>query len=328
MDRKISIIVPIYNTEKTLRRCILSLVEQTYHNIEIVLVNDGSSDNSLDICKDFAHKDSRIVLLNKKNGGVSSARNMGLKKASGDFVMFCDADDWVKPNCCSEMLQNYSENQLLMCEIEKTTKSGKVIEEVETQQSYIEEISKTKFLEYRDIGLGSPTNKLFEKSIIEENKICFPEDLFLGEDLAFVLSYLECISGDIRLLHKKLYVYQLDNTNSLSKKTPSCYQNELLYEILTDAIVSLHAESPETYQLRNQIIMYDFEKTLIALSKKHSVCFLKKCREARKMVDTKAYQICCRVGINSSNLLYDWLYASKKAELLMLYLCLKNIREK
>lgn len=322
MDRKISIIVPIYNAEKTLRRCVFSLVDQTYHNIEIVLVNDGSSDNSLDICKDFAHKDSRIVLLNKKNGGVSPARNMGLKKASGDFVMFCDADDWVKPNYCSEMLQNYSENQLLMCEIEKTTKSAKVIEEVETQQSYIEEISKTKFLEYRDIGLGSPTNKLFEKSIIEENKICFPEDLFLGEDLAFVLSYLECISGDIRLLHKKLYVYQLDNTNSLSKKTPSCYQNELLYEILTDAIISLKAESPKTYRLRDKIIMLDFEKILFEVSCNSSKNFVQKCKEAKYIVNTKAYQKCCDIGIGSSNKFYNWLYKLKNAELLMLYLCL------
>lgn len=324
MNKKISIIVPIYNAEKTLRRCVLSLMEQIYQNIEIILVNDGSNDNSLSICQGLVRMDSRIVLLNKKNGGVSSARNMGLTRASGDFIMFCDADDWVKPNYCSDMVQNYVDNQLLMCEIENTTQNSVQSErQVNTGLKSVENISKSDFLKYKDNGLSSPFNKLFKRSVIIENNIMFPEKLCLGEDFTFVLGYLKCISGNIRYLHKKLYVYQVDTADSLSKKAPSCYQNELFYEILTDAIMSLKAESPETYQLRDQIIIFDFEKTLIALSKNNSIGFWKKCKEARKIVSTKAYRVCCRVGIGSSNWIYNWLYRSKNAELLMLYLCLR-----
>lgn len=329
MKYKISVIVPVYNAEKTIERCILSLVHQSYSNMEIILVNDGSRDDSLMLCQEFAEKDPRIIVIDKDNGGVSSARNMGISKASGDFLMFCDSDDWVKTDYCRDMLQYYSEDQLLMCEIEERTKNKEREEIQDTEQDvYIEEISKSKFLEYKDKGLGSPTNKLFKRNIVIDNKLKFPENLFLGEDLAFVLSYLRCISGDILFLHKKLYVYQVENNNSLSKKAPSCQQNELFYEILTDAIVSLKAENPETYQLRNKIIMYDFEKTLIAVAEQEYFTFREKCQKTKETMSTKAYQICSRNGIGSSNLFYEWLYKTKKAEVLMAYLCFVKKRRR
>lgn len=321
MKSKISIIVPIYNAQETIKRCISSLVQQTYSNIEIILVNDGSRDNSLSICQEFASADSRIILIDKKNGGVSSARNLGIGMASGEFIMFCDSDDWVKPDYCKDMLRYYSVNNLLMCEIEKRTKDGEnVIDQQSAQNDYIEKISKSKFLEYKDKGLALPTNKIFKKSIVVNNKLRFPEQLFLGEDFAFVLSYLKCISGDIDYLHKKLYMYQEDSENSLSKKAPKCQQNELFYEILTDAIISLKAEESKNFQLRNKIIMYDFEKTLVALAQQNSLSFTKKYKEAKKIVNTKAYKVCCKAGVGSSNLIYEWLYKSGKAGLLMMYL--------
>lgn len=322
MKDKISIIVPIYNAEITIKRCISSIVQQTYQNIEIILVNDGSNDNSLLICQKYAKKDSRIILIDKKNGGVSSARNLGITKASGKFIMFCDSDDWLKPDYCEEMLHFYLDNHLLMCEIERWEKNGEVvIDQSVGQKVYLEEISKSNFLAYRKEGMGSPTNKLFKKSIIVENNITFPENLFLGEDLTFVISYLKCISGNIRYLHKKLYVYQVDSEDSLSKKVPDCYQNEFLYEILTDAVVSLNSPSSTAYQLRNKIIMYNFEKIFISIAKNNSMSFIKKCQVARKIINTKAYQECCKTGTGSSNLFYEWFYKSKKIEILMVYLC-------
>ena len=329
MKYKISVIVPIYNAEKTIKRCICSLVHQSYDNLEIILVNDGSQDCSLSICQNFAEKDSRIIVIDKENGGVSSARNTGIDKASGDFLMFCDSDDWVKTGYCYDMLRCYSEGQLLMCEIEERTKyeESRVMQDVE-EDVYIEEISKSKFLEYKYMGLGSPTNKLFNRNVVVDNKIKFSEELFLGEDLDFVLSYLKCIPGNIRYLHKKLYIYQTENSNSLSKKAPSCKQNELFYEILTDAIISLTSKNTEAYYLRNKIIMYDFEKTLIAITYMDSLTFREKCQEARKIMKTKAYQNCCEVGVGSSNFFCNWLYKTQNAELLMIYLCYTKKRRK
>lgn len=100
----ISIIVPVYNAEKYLNRCILSLLNQTYYNLKIILVNDGSIDNSKKICENAAKKDSRVKVINSVNEGVSLARNKGLKRASGDYVSFVDSDDYVEPGyiekCC------------------------------------------------------------------------------------------------------------------------------------------------------------------------------------------------------------------------------------
>lgn len=93
----ISIIVPVYNAEKYLNRCISSLLNQTYYNLEIILVNDGSTDNSKKICENAAKKDSRVKVTNSVNEGVSLARNKGLKRASGDYVSFVDSDDYVEP---------------------------------------------------------------------------------------------------------------------------------------------------------------------------------------------------------------------------------------
>lgn len=103
---KISVIVPIYNVEKYLRRCIDSIINQTYRNLEIILVNDGSLDGSLDICKRYEKLDSRIKLINKKNGGLSSARNEGLKIATGDYISFIDSDDWINEDMYESLLSN------------------------------------------------------------------------------------------------------------------------------------------------------------------------------------------------------------------------------
>ena len=119
MDELISIIVPVYNAEKALRRCVRSLVGQTYRNLEIILVNDGSKDGSLGLCRKFAGEDARIRVIDQPNGGVSSARNAGLDAATGKFVMFCDSDDWTEPDWCAAMGENYEEGDLTICEIDR-----------------------------------------------------------------------------------------------------------------------------------------------------------------------------------------------------------------
>lgn len=104
-DSLISIIVPIYNVEKYLPQCLDSIIGQTYSNIEIICVNDGSPDNSIDILIDYAHRDSRIKIVSQKNKGLSSARNTGLHYASGDYIMFVDSDDWIDLDTCEKALQ-------------------------------------------------------------------------------------------------------------------------------------------------------------------------------------------------------------------------------
>jgi len=104
MNKKVSIIVPIYNAEETLDRCIKSLINQTYKNIEIILINDGSTDNSYKICEKYKKKDKRISFFSKKNTGVSDTRNYGYKNSNGDYIMFADADDYMETNMVDKML--------------------------------------------------------------------------------------------------------------------------------------------------------------------------------------------------------------------------------
>ena len=104
MNDVISIVVPIYNVEKELPKCIESIIGQTYTYLEIILVNDGSPDNCALICEEYADKDSRIILINKKNGGLSDARNAGLRKATGKYVMYVDSDDYLELTACEQLL--------------------------------------------------------------------------------------------------------------------------------------------------------------------------------------------------------------------------------
>ena len=98
MQKFISVIIPCYNVENYVARCLDSVINQTYNNLEIICVNDGSTDNTLAILKDYAKKDSRIKIIDKKNGGLSSARNAGIEVASYEYVVFLDSDDWIEPN--------------------------------------------------------------------------------------------------------------------------------------------------------------------------------------------------------------------------------------
>ena len=101
----VSIIIPIYNVEQYLDRCIKSVINQTYKNIEIILVDDGSTDKCPEICDQYAQKDNRIVVIHKENGGLSSARNAGMKVLKGEYMLFVDSDDWIKGNTVEELLQ-------------------------------------------------------------------------------------------------------------------------------------------------------------------------------------------------------------------------------
>lgn len=108
----VSVIIPVYNVEKFLNRCVDSILSQTYKNIEIILVDDGALDSSPQICDEYAHKDTRVNVVHKQNGGLASARNAGLKVAKGDYILFVDSDDWIKGNTVEELLNIAIKNEV------------------------------------------------------------------------------------------------------------------------------------------------------------------------------------------------------------------------
>lgn len=132
--KKLSVIVPVYNVEAYLRQCIDSIIGQTYRDLEIILVNDGSTDRSGDICDEYVARDPRIKVLHKTNGGLSSARNAGMDVMTGDYVLFVDSDDWLDPNACEELM-------LQLVEHDADAIHFGFIKEYESGQSYAQAIA-------------------------------------------------------------------------------------------------------------------------------------------------------------------------------------------
>ena len=221
---KISIIIPVYNGEKYIRRCLDSVINQTYNDIQIIVINDGSTDNTENILKTY----SDIVLINKENEGVSKARNTGLSLATGDYVYFCDADDYLEENAFEVLVKEYAENDLLRFghyvvngdQKKEKTNDDDVLAGVDLSFNSNEQI-----LEYliSNKTEGHLWNYLFKLSVIKENDILFDEELFYQEDVMFLLRY--CLNiKNIKIIYNPFYNYYV-NENSVTKNIKSSIRN-------------------------------------------------------------------------------------------------------
>ena len=215
----VSIVVPVYNAEKYLDKCITSLLNQTYREIEIILVNDGSSDSSLDICKAYSQKDIRITVINKENGGASSARNAGIKVAKGEYVMFADADDFVSENYVCRMVETQTEfkDSFVICDLCGFLGDDTLIR---LHNDPIEPgcyCLKKYYMFSQNNVLNQPVNKIFSMAKIKDNNIKYREDLPIGEDIYFNLEYLE-LCKNIFFVNEELYFCLTDRESSLCHK--------------------------------------------------------------------------------------------------------------
>ncbi len=208
MQPLVSVIIPVYNTETYLKKCIDSVVNQTLYDIEIICVNDGSTDNSLNIINEYSKKDNRIKIVNQRNGGRSSARNAGVKIATGRYIMFCDSDDTYKQNMC-EILYNAIKNNktdIACCEIDVNYEADHNL--VSSDKNYYS----LKFNGKKECATddllkidGSVCNKIFDKTLIDKFGIIFPEGL-VYEDTAFFFMYYS-ICQRAYFIKQPLYIY-------------------------------------------------------------------------------------------------------------------------
>lgn len=218
----ISIVIPVYNAENTLLNCIKSILTQDYTNIELILVNDGSVDTSGKICDEAVSLDKRVRVVHQENHGVSAARNAGVEKATGDFLMFVDSDDQMLPGMIQRMY-SYSDNKfgMVVCGYEKKTNNKDKISYIfneNVSESHIDK--KDVVLIYKKGLLNSPCNKLYNMKLIKEKKIKFETWCSMGEDLIFNMKYISLMSGDIIIINEMLYLYNFENKwiSSLSKR--------------------------------------------------------------------------------------------------------------
>lgn len=219
----ISIIIPIYNKEQYIEKCVDSILSQKYKDYEVILVNDGSTDNSLQICKECYSKINNIKIITQKNQGVSAARNTGILNAKGENIIFIDADDEIEEGYLENLSKNVNDYDLTICgcnyfiEEKKKLVVKKFDNNLKEQTIGIEQLIKVA----RKGLLNALWNKIFNKSIIDEHNIRFDEKISLGEDLLFIIEYIKYINTRIYIINKPLYHYTLRkagiNLNSKEK---------------------------------------------------------------------------------------------------------------
>lgn len=205
----VSVIVPVYNVEKYVQKCAESLLKQTHENIEVIFVDDGSPDNSGAIIKKIAKTDNRVKIFHQENAGVSSARNSGMKLATGKYIMFVDADDWVDDTYVSvflELIKEYS------CALAMNTKNYTGNNDSETNENYV--ISAEKAMEWIYSGklFVGVWNKIFRRDLLTNNAICFCSDIWYGEGMLFNIECLQYVDT-VAICEKNLY-HQTFNPNS------------------------------------------------------------------------------------------------------------------
>lgn len=227
---KVSIIVPIYNVEKYLDRCMNSLLNQTLKDIEIIMVDDGSPDNCPQMCDEYAKKDSRVKVIHKKNAGLGMARNSGLEVAAGEFVAFVDSDDYVDCSMYETLYHKVKEKQVdgVLCTFyndDKGNVSEGSIDGMPSKESVIDfradyipnVIGCLPNVKYNQLYGYSVWNILFSRNVIERNNVRFESERnFVSEDILFQLDFAACASK-LLLLPKPFYYY-CNNAGSLTKK--------------------------------------------------------------------------------------------------------------
>lgn len=211
MNKKVSIVVPVYNTGKKLKICLDSIINQTYKNFEVILINDGSTDNSGQICDYYSNTDSRFIVIHKQNEGVSVARNIGINLASGYYLVFVDSDDKIKPNMLEKMVINLENSQadVLISGI-TFVQNNKILSEKIPESSGVAGTQVWEYISKVDSDLyGYVSNKLYKLDIIKKYNIYFDKNRKIQEDLDFAIRvFSKC--NTFYLLQESYYLYEYE----------------------------------------------------------------------------------------------------------------------
>lgn len=223
----ISIIIPVYNIAPYLDKCLQSVVNQTYIDWECILVDDGSTDGSSEICDVWGKKDSRFVVCHQENGGVSKARNCGIRKAKGEYIVFIDSDDWVGNDYLSDMIAWSADIVVSGFLIEDDTHCETKNIPLDSSIFSLTPSHINAFVSLNDIWLFyAPWGKLYKNSIIKNNGILFPENCSYGEDLQFNYTYLENVTT-IAQISVANYHYRILGEGTLSNRfRPNQFQQD------------------------------------------------------------------------------------------------------
>ncbi len=240
----ISIIVPVYNCQNYLRTCLDSLVNQTYKDLEIILVDDGSTDQSAKICDEYAKMDSRIRVLHRQNGGVSAARNDGIHMATKEYVIFVDADDWLELDACERIISKihsdvsvyfwaayYGDKQIM-----------NIVKRISIEQIAADIIACNG--KNQSAYIRASWAKVYKREIL--GSVIFPEEFFIGEDACFLLSCLEQLqnAAQIMYINEAWYHYRIVAKSAVRKyKSNLFFQSVAQYRTICSSVKQLKLEN-------------------------------------------------------------------------------------
>lgn len=274
----ISVVVSIYNMEEYLYKCVESLLNQTYQNYEILLIDDGSTDNCGKICDEFEAKEEKIKTVHKQNGGVSSARNCGIKQAKGEWIVFPDPDDWVEPNYLQKLIDIQIKNDadLSICGHYYSDKVWNKTAKPEVMNNE----KAMEYLMYPNYFSGYSWNKLYSLNLIIKNNLFFDEELGMIQDLHFNVRYFQ-FCNKIAYDPEPVYHYVIHDSLSVSSTnsplTPRKINGIISYEKIAEVLRDKYPVCEEIAYaslcvlcLKDIIIYYRFsskDKKILALLK-------------------------------------------------------------
>ncbi|MCI7292089.1 MAG: glycosyltransferase [Methanobrevibacter woesei] len=282
---KVSVIVPVYNVEKYLRDCLDSIVNQTLEDIEIICVNDGSTDNSLAILEDYAEKDSRIRIINQENKGLGGARNTGLYNANGEYISFIDSDDWIEPNTFEESYNMSKDLDLDMLMFQMKFFNMETEEYSENQNTNIEVIDNSfsgTVFNYKDVFdvlfkiPHNSVNKLYKYSFLKDMKFKFLEGAYYEDLASFFPLFLE--AKKVSILKKQFYIYRIRSESITTSGDEGSFD---MFNILKDLQKLLKDKNiyPQCMQEFLMFIIVNLKFVYLRLANAHKNNFLQAMKE-------------------------------------------------
>ncbi|TDL31815.1 glycosyltransferase family 2 protein [Jeotgalibacillus sp. S-D1] len=314
MTLDVSIIVPVYNCELYITNCMESILKQTYSNIEIIIINDGSTDNTEKVIKDYLLMDERVKYLYQKNSGPSMARNLGIEAASGKYLVFVDADDTIEKKYVEQLYQKMivSDADLVCCGYKDISKYG-IIEHSDFKFENTQSIHLMMKMVCQGTG-GVLWGKMFKKDQVQVNNLKMNQDLFMNEDLIFVLEYVS-LSKSFSALEEYLYNYNRMNEKSITANLDISYTNNFISVcILLEKI--LDRTNFETTE-KDKIILRKIQDFVINIVNQQSndlknIGLVKAVRNIKQVV--QIYYINSKVNEFSTQLYFEkpYIYLLKK----------------
>ena len=261
----LTLIIPIYNIEQYLSQCLDSIINQRYKNIQIILVDDGSTDSSGRICDEYADKDSRIIVIHKENGGLVSARKAGLRKATGEYVVYVDGDDWIELNAIEHMVgtiertkadivlydhyENTGESQIV---VTNNVKEGLYDKGKLLRHIYPKMISTERFFEWQIFP--AVWDMILRRDLLERCQYDVDNIITMGEDAS--CKYPCLLMADMLYIERKAFYHYRQTQNSMVKQIPDTLTERKRMKALNECTVKKFSELSYIFDVRNQWLSY------------------------------------------------------------------------